>query len=44
MQMRRTQEISELIARHHPEAVSGGFEPTIPAFPVNPRRVGAGVP
>ena len=31
--MRRVQEITELIARRHPEAVSGGFEPTIPAFP-----------
>lgn len=31
--MRRAQEIRELIARRHPEAVSGGFEPTIPAFP-----------
>lgn len=31
--MRRVQEISELVARRHPEAVSGGFEPTIPAFP-----------
>lgn len=31
--MRRIQEISELVARRHPEAVSGGFEPTIPAFP-----------
>lgn len=31
--MRRAQEISELVARRHPEAVSGGFEPTIPAFP-----------
>ena len=31
--MRRVQEICELIARRHPEAASGGFEPTIPAFP-----------
>jgi hypothetical protein len=31
--MRRTQEISELVARRHPEAVHRGFEPTIPAFP-----------
>jgi hypothetical protein len=31
--MRRVQEICELIARRHPEALSGGFEPTIPAFP-----------
>ena len=31
--MRRLQEISELVARRHPEAVAGGFEPTIPAFP-----------
>lgn len=31
--MQRVQEISELVARRHPEAVSGGFEPTIPAFP-----------
>jgi hypothetical protein len=25
--------IRELVARHHPEARSGGLEPTIPAFP-----------
>ena len=31
--MRRVTEISELVAGRHPEAVSGGFEPTIPAFP-----------
>lgn len=31
--MRRVQEISDLVAKRHPEAVSGGFEPTIPAFP-----------
>jgi len=31
--MRRVQEISDLVARRHPEAVSAGFEPTIPAFP-----------
>ena len=31
--MQRVQEISELVASRHPEAVSGGFEPTIPAFP-----------
>ena len=31
--MRRMQEISELVARRHPEAIPGGFEPTIPAFP-----------
>jgi hypothetical protein len=31
--MRRVQEISERVARRHPEAVAGGFEPTIPAFP-----------
>jgi hypothetical protein len=31
--MRRVQEIIDLVARRHPEAVSGGFEPTIPAFP-----------
>ncbi len=31
--MRRVQEISDLVARRHPEAVAGGFEPTIPAFP-----------
>ena len=31
--MQRVTEISELVARRHPEAVSGGFEPTIPAFP-----------
>jgi hypothetical protein len=31
--MRRVQEICELVRRRHPEALSGGFEPTIPAFP-----------
>ena len=31
--MRRVQEICELVSRRHPEALSGGFEPTIPAFP-----------
>jgi hypothetical protein len=31
--MRRVQEICELVAGRHPEALSGGFEPTIPAFP-----------
>jgi hypothetical protein len=31
--MRRVQEICELISSRHPEALSGGFEPTIPAFP-----------
>ena len=31
--MTRTQEICELVTRRHPEAVSGGVEPTIPAFP-----------
>ena len=31
--MTHTQEICELVARRHPEAVSGGQEPTIPAFP-----------
>lgn len=31
--MTHTQEISDLVARRHPEAVSGGQEPTIPAFP-----------
>lgn len=31
--MRRVQEISALVAKRHPEAASGGFEPTIPAFP-----------
>ena len=31
--MRRVSEICELVARRHPEALSGGFEPTIPAFP-----------
>jgi hypothetical protein len=31
--MRRLQEISDLVARRHPEAIPGGFEPTIPAFP-----------
>jgi hypothetical protein len=31
--MRRVQEICDLVASRHPEAASGGFEPTIPAFP-----------
>jgi uncharacterized membrane protein YeaQ/YmgE (transglycosylase-associated protein family) len=31
--MRRAGEIQQLVASRHPEAVSGGFEPTIPAFP-----------
>lgn len=31
--IRRMQEISRLVARRHPEALPGGFEPTIPAFP-----------
>lgn len=29
----RTQEISSLVARLHPEAAPRGFEPTMPAFP-----------
>jgi hypothetical protein len=29
----RVQEISDLVARRHPEAVPRGFEPTMPAFP-----------
>ena len=31
--MRRVQELCDLVERRHPEASSGGFEPTIPAFP-----------
>ena len=31
--MTHTQEIRELVAQRHPEAISGGQEPTIPAFP-----------
>ncbi|HUP93990.1 MAG TPA: DUF1269 domain-containing protein [Burkholderiales bacterium] len=31
--MSRVQEICELVSSKHPEAASGGFEPTIPAFP-----------
>lgn len=31
--MRRVQAIRERVALHHPEAVSGGMEPTVPAFP-----------
>lgn len=31
--MRRVGEICDLAAKRHPEALSGGFEPTIPAFP-----------
>jgi hypothetical protein len=29
----RSQEIVDPVRRRHPEAVSGGTEPTIPAFP-----------
>lgn len=29
----RVQEITDLVTRRHPEAVAGGVEPTIPAFP-----------
>jgi len=29
----RVNEIRELIAAHHPEAMGSGIEPTIPAFP-----------
>jgi uncharacterized membrane protein YeaQ/YmgE (transglycosylase-associated protein family) len=29
----RTQEIVDLVRQRHPEAMSGGTEPTIPAFP-----------
>ncbi len=31
--MQRAAQISQLVANQHPEAVSGGYEPTIPAFP-----------
>jgi hypothetical protein len=31
--MSRVREICDTIAKRHPEALSGGFEPTIPAFP-----------
>ena len=31
--MRQTQEVCDAISKRHPEAASGGFEPTIPAFP-----------
>ena len=31
--MTRVQEICELVRGRHPEALSGGFDPTIPAFP-----------
>jgi hypothetical protein len=31
--MRRVSEICALVQKRHPEAVSRGFEPTIPAFP-----------
>ena len=30
---RDTQRIADLVTRWHPEAVPGGVEPTIPAFP-----------
>lgn len=29
----RSQEIADLVQRRHPEALSGGMEPSIPAFP-----------
>ena len=29
----RSKEIADLVARRHPEAMSGGTEPSIPAFP-----------
>ena len=29
----KVNEIRALVAKHHPEAISGGVEPTIPAFP-----------
>lgn len=31
--MLQVKEFSDLVAQRHPEAVYGGFEPTIPAFP-----------
>lgn len=33
VQMGRVQAICDLIRQRHPEALSGGFEPSIPAFP-----------
>lgn len=29
----RSREVADLVVRRHPEAMSGGMEPTIPAFP-----------
>lgn len=29
----RSREVADLVARRHPEALSGGMEPSIPAFP-----------
>ncbi|HYJ18631.1 MAG TPA: DUF1269 domain-containing protein [Burkholderiales bacterium] len=29
----RSREVTELVARRHPEALAGGVEPSIPAFP-----------
>jgi len=31
--LHQCERISDLVSRGHPEAVSGGTEPTIPAFP-----------
>src|SRR5262249_3722780 len=31
--LHQCERITELVTRRHPEAVSGGTEPTIPAFP-----------
>jgi len=31
--LRDAKRIADLVARWHPEAVPGGVEPTIPAFP-----------
>lgn len=29
----RSKEVTDLVVRRHPEAMSGGMEPSIPAFP-----------
>jgi hypothetical protein len=33
VRLQRVREISDLVQQRHPEAVHGGIEPTIPAFP-----------
>jgi hypothetical protein len=33
VRLQRVREISDLVRQRHPEAIHGGIEPTIPAFP-----------